>query len=226
VTWVKLDDQFFLRPRCRRVGIEGRALYLAGCCYCSTNTTDGVIVSAAIPLVAAQAEVEPSVADSLLNVGLWATHVEGVEVVDYLKFNPSREKVEADRASARDRAARRSGEVPPKPDRSPVASSSVPTDPLKSSSSTDLVGARPDDDGIPETVWTEVAKRKYALQKPGTIRNASGWLRTATENSRSELGPRALELMANFDLSAGQLVDVLMSPTSPQWLGTCRKRSA
>lgn len=224
MTWVKLDDQFFLRPRCRSVGVEGRALHLAGICYCSINTTDGVIVASAIPLVAAQAEVAPSVVDLLLNVGLWATHVEGFEVIGYLDFNPSREKVLAERAAARERArARTSREQPPKDSRSSQASGRSPSDSYKSSSSLGLLGTRPDDDEISPAVWTRFAEKKLAAQRPGEVRNAAKWLEVTTANARTELGPKAVDLLSRYDLNDSQLADVLLSPTAPQWLNTCRR---
>jgi hypothetical protein len=221
-----LDDQFFLRPRCRSVGVEGRALHLAGICYCSINTTDGLIVSAAIPLVAAQAEVEPSVADLLVSVGLWERLSDAYLVVDFLDYNPSREKVLAERSAARDRAARArsSSDVRAKSGRSSQASSRPPTDAFKSSSSLGLVGAREDDNpAVSGTVWAEIARRKLAAQRPGEVRNAAKWLETTEHNARIELGAKARDYLERYDLSDGQLVDVLLSPVAPQWLNTCRR---
>lgn len=118
MTWVRLDDGFFTNPKAITAGRDGRALFLAGCCYCGSNDTDGVIIKAAVRQIAALAEVRPSVADSLVAAGLW--HDEGghYEVHDWLKYNRPRSVIEAERDAARERMARTrsrrsSGEQPP-----------------------------------------------------------------------------------------------------------------
>lgn len=113
MTWVKLDDQFFRHPKSVAVGKDGRALYIAGLCYCASQLTDGWIAQGALPLVAADANVRPSVARALERFGLWEEGIGGFWVHDYLKYNPSaktvrdqREKKAAAGAKGGDAAAR------------------------------------------------------------------------------------------------------------------------
>lgn len=83
MAWVKLDDQFFINPKARAAGLEGRAMFLAGLCYCSANRTQGLIITEAVPLVAVMADVDPSAVDALCRENLWRSRPEGYEVVDY-----------------------------------------------------------------------------------------------------------------------------------------------
>lgn len=95
MTWVKLDDQFFLHPKSLAAGKDGRELYLAGLCYCAGQLTDGFIATAALPVVAATAGVKLSVARKLEQVGLWEETIGGFRVHDYLNYNPRATEVRA-----------------------------------------------------------------------------------------------------------------------------------
>lgn len=93
MTWVKLDDQFFRNPKALAAGKDGRALYLAGVCFCAAQLTDGWLATEALPGVAADAGVKVSVARLLERVGLWEQGVGGFWIHDYLKYNPPAERV-------------------------------------------------------------------------------------------------------------------------------------
>lgn len=97
VTWVKLDDQFFLNPKSVSAGKDGRALYLAGLCYCASQLTDGFIATKALPMVAASAGVKISQARVLEQFGLWEEGIGGFWVHDYLLYNPKASEVRAAR---------------------------------------------------------------------------------------------------------------------------------
>jgi hypothetical protein len=95
VTWVKLDDNFPSNPKV--VDLEDAAfrLYVEGLCYCAANLTDGRLTAGALRRLCGS----PSAAE-LVSAGLWLVTEAGYEVKDYLKYNPSREKVEAERDKA------------------------------------------------------------------------------------------------------------------------------
>jgi hypothetical protein len=99
MTWVKLDDGFLTNPKIMRAGLEGRALYVAGLCYCAGGLTDGFIPDETVPKIAALADVsKPSHATSrLVGVGLWEPVAAGFQVHDYLKYQPSAEDVRKER---------------------------------------------------------------------------------------------------------------------------------
>lgn len=95
MSWVKLDDQFFMNPKSLAAGKDGRELYLAGLCYCAAQLTDGFIATAALPVVAASAGVKLSTARKLEQVGLWEESIGGFRVHDYLNYNPRATEVRA-----------------------------------------------------------------------------------------------------------------------------------
>lgn len=98
MTWVKLDDSFFLHPKAVAAGKDGRELFLASLCYCAGQLTDGFVAQAALPIVVAQAGVKISVARVLERVRLWDEGIGGFWVHDYLDYNPSAAEVREARA--------------------------------------------------------------------------------------------------------------------------------
>lgn len=100
MTWVKLDDAFHRNPKAREAGLRGRALYIAGLCYCSAELTDGAIMKTMLPVLAAEADVKPADARRLVDVGLWVDVGDRYVVHDYLAWNPTA-------AEARERRAKR-----------------------------------------------------------------------------------------------------------------------
>ena len=58
--WVKLDDHFFQHPKILRATPEAKLLYLAGLTWCAANLTDGLIPAAALPVLAAEAGIDPA----------------------------------------------------------------------------------------------------------------------------------------------------------------------
>lgn len=91
--WAKLDDQFFDHPKARAAGKDGRELFVAGLCYSAGMLTDGHIPATALALVAAKAEVKPTVSKLLVAVGLWLPHpTGGYQINDYSDWNPSAEE--------------------------------------------------------------------------------------------------------------------------------------
>lgn len=103
MTWVRLDDGFYRNRKARLAGKDGRALFLASCCYSAAALTDGHIAKVDLPVLCADAEVKPAVAKRLVEVGLWHEVDDGWQIHGFLELNPSKEKVEADRAAAAER---------------------------------------------------------------------------------------------------------------------------
>lgn len=110
MAWVKIDDRFFLNPKVMQAGLEARALFISGLCFCAGELTDGFIATPAIRKLAVLADVEDIDGSSarLLNLGLWEAADGGVQVHDYLEYQPSRERVLATR-EARAEAGSRGG---------------------------------------------------------------------------------------------------------------------
>ncbi len=99
MTWVRLDDQFSDHPKIVTVGPLAAWLYVCGLCYCGRYLTDGFIPANQVHRLADIDGITPLVT-ALVTNRLWS-QVEGeggYMVHDYLKYNPSREEVEAERA--------------------------------------------------------------------------------------------------------------------------------
>lgn len=105
--YARIDTGFHRHPKASAVGITGRALYISGLCFCAEQLTDGRIPKGSVPIVAAEAGVKPSVADALVEVGLWHDRGDHYSVNDYFdRGNPTRASVLAEREAARQRAAK------------------------------------------------------------------------------------------------------------------------
>lgn len=72
MAWVKIDDSFLSHPKVLAAGKDGRALIIAGLCYSAANLTDGLIVDAALPMLAGAADVKSKpAAAQLVELGIW-----------------------------------------------------------------------------------------------------------------------------------------------------------
>lgn len=219
--WVKLDDDFFRNPKARAVGVDGRALHVASMCWCAGQVNDGRFPESDVPVIAALAGVHPDLAEVLFKYGLWETPEPGVvQVHDYLAYNPSREQViarrdRAEKAGTASATARRTTS----PTTSPTASQPLPSSsPDRSSSSSSTVTW----EGVPDSVWETMAKKK--LRTAPDVKNVQAWCAKVARNDRDELGPRAAELVAMYEISESLLVDVLLAGGSSPVLNSLTRR--
>lgn len=105
MTWVKLDDGFFLHPKALAAGRDGRDLYLAGLCWSAGQETDGLIPAHALALIAMVAGVADAdqAASRLVEVGLWITDPDGWRIRGYGDWQTTRADRDAWRAKERAR---------------------------------------------------------------------------------------------------------------------------
>ena len=111
--WVKISDDFTDSPKLAAIEATSRPfaieLYIAALCYCGRVLTDGFVPRGQIGrLVDFEAsDVDPyAIAAELVAAGLWETAETGYTIHDYLEYQPSREQVEAKRATTRARVTR------------------------------------------------------------------------------------------------------------------------
>lgn len=101
MTWVKLDDAFTEHPKVDSLSDGAFRLHVAGLCHSARLLTDGFVaterVSRLVPRFSAKALAE------LVSGRVWHEVEGGYMVHDYLHYNPSREKVLADREAANKR---------------------------------------------------------------------------------------------------------------------------
>jgi hypothetical protein len=100
VTWFKLDDGFYDHPKVADLPDSAVALWARSASYCMKHLTDG-----AVPLRTARRLVDDfdEAVKALLDSGLWEEDSGGYVFHDWLKYQPSREKVLGERESEAER---------------------------------------------------------------------------------------------------------------------------
>ena len=98
MSWFKVDDGFYDHPKIMEAGNTAVGAYVRGGAYCARQLTDGY-VSRAISLTICTR----SIIKRLISTGLWLPVKGGYQMHDYLKYNPSREQVLAERKAAAQR---------------------------------------------------------------------------------------------------------------------------
>ena len=91
--WVRLDVDYFRNPKMQTVGLRGRALHLAGVCYCAAQLTDGHIPSTAVAGLLADAAVPRSTVEQLVAANLWIQVGDGYLVHDFVAMNGTKADV-------------------------------------------------------------------------------------------------------------------------------------
>lgn len=230
MSWVKLDDQFFVNRKSVAVGLEGRAMFVASVCYCAMQLNDGLFVKVSLPVIAAMAGVDVVVAERLFAVALWHDRGLSIEVHDYLKYNPSRAQVVATQDRAKKAADARwnapgnaDSNAPPGDSAMPIPSPSPESSPLSSSSDTQGP-LEPDDEKLIEQALALYVDRKLASAN-GKVRDPVPWRRTTLSNARKELAPMARNWLVGYDVSATQLADALVAGGVPSSWGYSRRAS-
>lgn len=104
MAWVKIDDKFDQHPKVEALSDAAVRLHLAGLCYCNRGETDGRIPKArAVRLTESG---KPKVLAELLAAGMWFDAGANYEIHDYLKYQPSKARLEEERQKSADRKAR------------------------------------------------------------------------------------------------------------------------
>lgn len=125
--WVRIDEEFYHHPKLVQAGPLGMALQVAALCYCNKHLTDGFIpTNAARSLLSwehvdderrvwtlaetsghAGHDVESDhIIGRLLEVGVWEETRGGYRIHDYDQYQPTREKVIAEREATKARVER------------------------------------------------------------------------------------------------------------------------
>lgn len=101
--WLKLDDGFPNNPKARHLSDRALRLYVHALCLCARNLTDGAIDQRDLKVLQAETSATRKHVDELHHAGLWDRTADGYLVHNYLKYNPSAEKVKEEREKARQR---------------------------------------------------------------------------------------------------------------------------
>lgn len=223
--WVKLDDDWYDDPDLIAAGPAAMLLWPLLISWSARNLQDGKIpagqIRRLVDWTALGVDPEQAVAPLVIN-GRLQEIAGGYLIVNYLKYQPSRERVLADRDAAKARAQKsreRALHV-----REPCADGAAPPVPVpvpnKSSSSSSVT-----ETGLPADLWMKIAEKQASLTS-SQIANPAAWKRKAATNAQADLTERAQGLIARYDLTPTQLVDALVQPTNPPWLNHHLRRDA
>jgi hypothetical protein len=104
--WVRLDDNFPIHRKVAGLTDTEFRLHVSAICWCARNLTDGVVTRRDLPHIAAGIPSPARPAAVLVQRGLWHRTERGWTINGYLDYQPSREKVEAEREGKRIRQQR------------------------------------------------------------------------------------------------------------------------
>lgn len=117
MSWVALDDQFHAHPKLEAAGLPATGLYAKALSYCGCYLTDGFVPASWAGIRNAPSPVKRALTQNDLwkrvrggeqldvkaKEGLVTVHITGPGffIPDYLTYNPSKAKVEAERERKR-----------------------------------------------------------------------------------------------------------------------------
>lgn len=110
MTWLKIDDGFSDHPKVMRVGNEAVGVFARTAAWSASHNTDGLVPAAVVTMYGGLEQLTPTVVrklgggprvirERLLEARLWEPgELGGIVVHDFLRYNPSRNEVEGERA--------------------------------------------------------------------------------------------------------------------------------
>jgi hypothetical protein len=114
MAYVRLDDQIGEHVKVLRAGPAAAWMWAMGIAYSNRRLTDGFIPAEQIDrLTSERGAAAAKMAARCVDAGLFVPVDGGYQVHDYLTWNPSRDKVEQDKAAAAKRKAKWRHTVPP-----------------------------------------------------------------------------------------------------------------
>ena len=106
MSWFPLEHGWHRNPKVYAQSIQARMMYVVSLSYCSEHMTDGEISSAALKMIAAEAQVPERTHKALISAELWEVVEGGWRVHDYLEHQPSAAKRRAAKEATRERVQR------------------------------------------------------------------------------------------------------------------------
>ena len=101
MSWFKVDDKLHSHPKWIGLGKGAKALWVSAGSWSSDQLSNGFVPKTVLKLLQGTARE----AQQLCDANLWRTVDGGWEFVDWLDWQPSREKVLANRQKEADRKA-------------------------------------------------------------------------------------------------------------------------
>ncbi|KFI40391.1 phage protein [Bifidobacterium actinocoloniiforme DSM 22766] len=93
MTWFKVDDNLTRNEKMVQASLSAVGLWVEAGAWASASQTDGRVLKRVLRTLHPDATEED--AQTLVDVGLWEDHGDYWQIHDFLKYNPPREKVKA-----------------------------------------------------------------------------------------------------------------------------------
>lgn len=208
--WVRLTDDWYDDEDLIEAGPAAMLLWPVLISWSLRNLQDGKVPSGQVRRLVDWTElgIDPApVIASLVAVGRLQEIAGGYLIVNFLKYQPSKEKVLADREKDRQRKAAGRSDPPPdvRPEsvRNPSLPDPVPDPDVESSSSSSS------SDAVPDEVWAEVARKKLAAAK--NVGNPTRWLKTVIANAKADSGADAAWIWETYQITPSHLADIIVT---------------
>lgn len=221
--WVRLSDDWYDDPDLIEAGPLSMLVFPLLISWSLRNLQDGKVPSGQIRRLVDWSELgaEPEQAIApLVACGRLQEQPGGYLIVNFLKYQPSREKVLGDREKDKQRkaAGRSAGptSVQTESTRNPNPPDPVPvpnTSPSSSSTS----------DAVPDAVWLEGARKKAA--KPGAnVGDFGRWSPHVIAKDKAEQGDDIAWIWATYEITVDQLASIVAG-ADRRMLNNLRKRT-
>lgn len=240
--WVKFSDDWYDDEKLAGASSDVLALFSVGVTWCARNLTDGKVPSGVHRILVNLSGAADEVVAELVARNAWQEVPGGWVIANYHRYQPTREKVLADREAdrlrkekgRRDKAAR-PADVRPDSEPDIVGSLGRPVPvPVPGPVDSPVVVSECDRHGGPQAVddgdkgrlkqeaWSQIAAWKAESQgKQGH----SGWLKSVRKNQPSDEHPdggtfdeQAERLLATYGLTGLQLAQALTGRLSKRTL--------
>lgn len=175
MTWVKIDDQFTDHPKIVEAGPLAAWLYVCSLTYASRYLTDGFIPDPQVRRLADLKNVATLV-QKLVDTGLWDRVANGYNVHDYLDYNPTAERVKAEREAAKERMKNKRSS----PELLPNIAGSSPS-PTRTPSHTPVVGTEDSESTTTKSIPKQTSARR-SVQSAEAIDNFNVFAEALWEN--------------------------------------------
>lgn len=103
MTWLRIDDGFVDHERVEPLTDKAFRLHVTGMCLCARKLTDGKLTPKDVQVCLSVSGANRRTLLLLIEAGLWIPEGSSYSIRDYLDYNPSAEKVRADRKRAAER---------------------------------------------------------------------------------------------------------------------------
>lgn len=113
MSWVKIESRFPQHPKVLTAGPEAAWLFVCGLCYANEHLTDGLLPRPVLPVLTPGVKAPETLAERLVDAGLWEYTENGWLIHDYADHQRSAEQIRAGLRADRERKRRQDSDGTP-----------------------------------------------------------------------------------------------------------------